>query len=921
MPTESRIKTADSPARSAVRTNDISERKHVMVLKSGNRLGSYEVLAPLGAGGMGEVYRAHDTRLNRTVALKVLSAHVLSAGRDLRRRFEMEARAIAALNHPHICTLYDIGRQDGVDFLVMEYVEGETLSERLRKGALPVAQAIEFAIQIAGALDWAHRHGIVHRDLKPSNIMVAKAGAKLLDFGLAKLQPAHTPVEDGAATATAPPGLTNAGTILGTVQYMAPEQLEGVAADARSDLFAFGAVLFEMVSGRAAFEGKTQTALITSILQSEPPPLSTVQPLTPVALDRLVKVALAKNPDDRWQSAGDLVRGLKWIADDVEHGKHDVTGVPAGSIHRRERLPWVLAAGGLLVALFSAVAGSFLSFARPRPPVEPKVARFLLTPPPQVQITRLGPISPDGRNMVFRGRTTVGRSALWLQPLDSLEARSLAGTDDATGPFWSPDSRFVAFFTPEGQLKKVNISGGPPELIAEAAVGRGGATWSEQNIIVLSPAVDGPLLQLPASGGTPAPLTTLDASSKQLVHQWPVFLPDGHRFLYASREEDGRFAIYAASLDSPRSTRIVKINSAFTYAAPGFLLYLRGETLMAQRFDSEHLQLVGDAQPVAEPLVLPDPHQPGTFWASNDGVLVYQSRRLDSEQFVWLDRTGRILRSVGPAGTYRSFALSPDAGRVAVERIGPEPGFSDLWIIDSERDIPTRLTFDAWQESCLIWSPGTRIVFCSSRAGRWDTVQKVPVPGGEETLLLDGRPPHHSAAPSDWSPTGDSLIYQESPGGLYLLSLSGPRESRLLPFTKSASRGTFSPDGNLIAFDSNESGVRQVYVMSLKGSHDKWQVSKTGGMWPKWRRDGKELIYRAPDLTMVSADVDPGPPFRVQSERALFRAPFLESWSEENVTGAFSMTSDGQRFLVKRAVEGAAAPVTVVLNWTAALKE
>jgi serine/threonine protein kinase len=519
-----------------------------MTLAAGSRLGPYEILSAIGAGGMGEVYKARDTRLERTVAVKVLPEH-LTANEDLRQRFEREAKTISQISHPHICALYDVGREGDRDYLVMEYLEGETLAARLDKGALPAEQLLRYGIEIADALDKAHRLGIVHRDLKPGNVMLTKSGVKLLDFGLAKaVQPAAS-VSALTSMPTETPALTAEGTILGTFQYMAPEQLEARDTDARTDIFAFGAVVYEMATGQKAFSGRSRASLIGAILKDEPPPISAVQPMTPPALDRVVKTCLAKDPEDRWQTARDVVLELGWIAEGSQAG----TTPPAVAARRsRERVAWILSA---LLAIALALTLVLPYLGRARTSSEGRAVRLSVLPPEK---GRFMPgtiaLSPDGTRLAFVAADADGRSLLWIRSLDALEARALPGTERAYAPFWSPDGRFLAFFA-EGKLKRVEASGGPPQILSNltgtlsaGTVGRGG-TWNREGVILFAPNPGGPLVRIADTGGAPAPVTKLDVSRQENSHRWPVFLPDGRRFLYFARSRlKENHAIFVGSL-------------------------------------------------------------------------------------------------------------------------------------------------------------------------------------------------------------------------------------------------------------------------------------------------------------------------------------------------------------------------------------
>ncbi len=574
-----------------------------MPLTPGTRLGPYEVLAPLGAGGMGEVYRAKDTRLDRTVAVKVLPSD-LAADADRRARFEREGRAVSSLNHPHICTLHDVGRESGVqgtiDYLVMEYVEGETLDDRLAKGPLPLDQVLRFGAEIADALDKAHRHGIVHRDLKPGNVMLTRSGTKLLDFGLAKQSGVGGKSEPLSTLETKAKPLTTEGTLLGTFQYMAPEQLEGREADARTDIFALGALLYEMASGKRAFTGKNQASLIAAIMSSEPAPISTVQPTTPAALDWVIKTCLAKDPDERWQSAHDVVSQLTWIA----HGGSQA-GLPGPTAVRRksrERLLW----GLTVLALGLALAANLFNARRRAEPQGAVRSSIVL---PEKSALRAAVLSPDGTKMVCVARDATGRNVLWIRLLDSLVLQPLSGTENPAFPFWSPDSRSIGFFA-DGKLKRIDASGGPAQTLCDAPIGRGGS-WSRDGVILFAPVPDGPLYRVPASGGTATRATQKDPVRGETSHRWPFFLPDGKHFLYlvasfGSHAQQEKIGVYVASLDSKEETLLVRTSSSVAYAAPGYLLFFRERNLLAQPFDQKSLRTTGDASaPCGRHSVLP----------------------------------------------------------------------------------------------------------------------------------------------------------------------------------------------------------------------------------------------------------------------------------------------------------------------------
>ncbi|MEE9231601.1 MAG: protein kinase, partial [Acidobacteriota bacterium] len=659
-----------------------------MPLTPGTRLGRYEVIRFIDAGGMGEVYVAKDSELDRTVAIKVLPEHLaIDPGR--RQRFEREARAVSSLNHPHICTLYDVGHEKDVHYLVMEHLEGETLAARLKKGALPTEEALTVAIQIADALDKAHRQGVVHRDLKPGNIMLTRSGAKLLDFGLAKQTPNSRPSPSSAAQTESSP-LTAEGTVVGTFQYMAPEQLEGKEADARTDLFAFGAVLYEMVTGKKAFEGKSQASLIAAIMHVHPPPVSTLQPIAPRALDRVVKQCLAKDPDERWHSAHDLTSELKWVA---EAGSQAGVAAPVSARRRvQSRLAWSL------VALLAAVS-VFLGVVHYREiSPESQTSRTFVPAPEGARFARFGDragpveISPDGRHLAFVA-TGDGPNMLWIRSLDALEARLLAGTEGAYWPFWSPDSRYLGFFA-QGKLKRIKIVGGPVLTLCDAADARGG-TWSQENVIVFAGDSIHPLFKVSAAGGEPTQVTELDKSQREETHRFPHFLPDGRHFLYATRIPGGggepkRVVIMVGSIDSDERKSILETSGNAAYAS-NHLLFSHTQTLMAQRFDPDRLELIGDAVPIAENLQFDNLYNRVGFSVSRNGILAYQSTTPPAaSDRVWYDRSGTQVWIVGEPAIYTDHSLSPDGTTAVVTINEPKTGYMDLWMVDLVRGIRTR---------------------------------------------------------------------------------------------------------------------------------------------------------------------------------------------------------------------------------------
>ena len=882
-----------------------------MGLSPGTRLGPYELLAPVGAGGMGEVYRAKDTRLDRTVAVKVLPAH-LSASADSRQRFEREAKTISQLSHPHICALYDVGNQDGVEFLVMEYLEGETLSDRLLKGALPFEQVLRYGIEIADALDKAHRQRIVHRDLKPGNVMITKSGVKLLDFGLAKAMFTE-PARPTSLTAL-PTALTQEGTILGTVQYMAPEQLEGTESDGRTDIFAFGCVLYEMATGRKAFSGKSQASLISSIMGSEPPAVSAVAPMTPPAFDRLVRTCLAKDPDDRWQSAGDVAKELKWAGE----GSPRETALPRRT--RRERLGWAALAVAALAAL---VLGLLLSRQKREPPRE---FRSSILPPENTRFEfRSSPmaVSPDGQQVAFVAQRPDGARQLWLREFDALEARPLAGTEEATRPFWSPDSRFLGFFA-GGKLKKTAVSGGSPQTLCDAPSGRGGS-WNRDGVILFVPSTGDRVYRVAASGGTASPVTRIDERRGEFGHTWPFFLPDGHHFLYGSygtkavRLEEAS-SVFLASLDSNERRLLFHARSNVAFvpisagASQGHLLFWQSGVLHARPFDAKRLRFTGEAFPVAEQVRFNGASGTAIFSASENGVMAYQSSpRGELSQLIWFDRSGKRLETVGPAADYYHPRLSHDGRRIAVAIIDPQTAYSDIWIHDLGRRVSSRLTFGPGVNIFPIWSPDDeRVVFASNRKGPLDLYLRAASGTGQDEVLLPSETTPRF--PTDWSgATGRIAFFTAVPAAdIWTFSVAERKATPFLatPFNEGSPQ--FSPDGRWMAYSSAESGTVETFVQTFPPSGGKWQISTAGGSYPRWRRDGKEIYYIAPDNTLMAVEVATASGFAAGTPKPLFRTQVKLM----DIGFQYDVSPDGNRFLINTLEEDKqASSITVVQNW------
>jgi Tol biopolymer transport system component len=910
-----------------------------MSLASGVRLGAYEVLSLIGAGGMGEVYKAKDTRLDRTVAIKVLLEQ-FAADPERRERFERESRAVAALNHPHICGLHDVGEApspasptssaDPIRFLVMEYLEGQTLAERLLRGLLPASEVMRFAVELADALDHAHRRGLVHRDLKPSNIMITKMGAKLLDFGLSKLQPDANLV----ALSTLSPGdipLTAAGEVLGTYPYMAPEQLMGCEADARSDLFALGAIVYEMATGRRAFEGTTAATVMGAVLHIDPPPVSSLQPMAPPALDRIVMRCLAKDPDDRWQSARDLMLELKWIAG----SKTDAPIAPApGPFKTRERMAWL--ASGLMLVLLVLGSGVGIFYFRQAPLDEP-VQRLSLLPPLNVRPAGLGAgggatISPDGRRLAFVATGVDGKKVLWVRALALLDAQPLPATEDATYPFWSPDSQFIGFFS-QGKLKRVAASGGQSQTISDALQPRGG-TWSEEGVIVFLANAGERWYRVAAAGGAAAPMT-IDAPNTESY--WPFFLPDGRHFLFFGRPE--KPGIYVASLDSTDATLILAEHVGVAYAQPGYLLALAGlardsedRTLVAMPFDPTRLQITGPPSVVAEHVAYETLFARAAFSSSQNGRVVYQTEHVPATQLIWFDREGKQLGNLGGSDGYRKPSLSPDEKTVAVERSDPQTQGTDIWLLETTRGVASRLTVDPAPDWSAVWSPdGSQVVFTSPRDSFPPNLyqQDSRGPGPGESLLRGNRVVH----PRDWSRDGQFLVIDALDPKTQWDMLILPMEPattgtnrKTVPFLQSDFNeysGQFSADGRLMAYMSDETGTFEVYVAPFPAAGNWWRkrISNNGGMQPRWRRDGKELFYIAPDGNLMAVTVTADYTFEAGAPRTLFKTRIagVDSLIRNLNMTNYAVTGDGQRFLITSAtVDHPPSSMTVLSNWPAA---
>ena len=877
-----------------------------MSLTPGSKLGPYEIESSAGAGGMGEVYKARDSRLDRVVAIKVLPTGIAD-NPDLRARFEREAKAISSLNHPNICTLHDVGHENGTEYLVMEYIEGETLADKLEKGPLPLEESLRIGMQIADALDKAHGQGLVHRDLKPANIMLTKEGAKLLDFGLAKLSEEGGVVQ-GVSGITQTTPLTGAGMILGTMQYMAPEQLEGKESDGRSDIFAFGAVMYEMVTGKRAFEGGSQASLIAAILEREPTPLSSIAPMSPPALDRLVKKCLQKDPETRWQSVRDLSDELRWISQ-----SGSLAGVPS-PVAARRRLRFRLAWGVAVVA--GLIAIGFGAALLRQPEADRKVKRLVIPFSTDMLGVNWPRLSPNGEMVAFQAADSSGQRHIWVRPLNSMDAYPLQGTVGARRPFWSHDSRFLAFFLGD-QLKKIPVSGGPAQVICKTTVGADG-TWGNAGMIVYDGGLGDTLHMVSAAGGTPVGVTSLDREASEQFHAWPWFLPNGKDFVHLAGDSlshpNGNLLLKVSSTDGSSKT-LFRIDSRVEYAEPGYLLYVRDGILLAHAFDLDKLETVGEPIPIEEKISVVN--FGSNFAASDDGTLMYQKGDAGQRSaLVWLDREGNVLDTIGSPGSYRDLDLSRDGTRLAVCIVDQQTGTEDVWVRNLTRGVASRLTFDDAQDVAPLWSPdGEWVYFTSNRDGRFKIMRRMASGMGAPetvyapdsgTLVFSGM----------WMPDGNRMLVNElrTSMGFGMLDLSSS-ERRLDYWPSNFDEWTacVSPDGRFIAYESDESGRNEVYIRELGTIGGKWQISSTGGTDIRWRPDGKELYYWSDEGELMAVPIEMDNGFRAGIPKELFsRSRTLTGLARTR----YYSSHDGQKFLVNASVEGeGGGEFVVVLNW------
>jgi serine/threonine protein kinase len=914
-----------------------------MALTPGTRLGPYEVISALGAGGMGEVYRARDTRLARTVAIKVVGARAENP--ESRRRLQREAKAISALEHPNICALYDVGHHEGIDFLVMQHLEGETLAERLRRGPIPMRELLRVATEIADALDRAHRAGIVHRDLKPANIMLTDAGAKLLDFGIAKAAPVTAP-EAATARVAADEDLTVDGALVGTVGYIAPEQLKGWRVDARSDLFALGAILYEMASGVRAFDGATRAAVIDAVLNRQPAPLATLVPGVPPAFSRIVAKCLSKEIEARWQTARDLEDELKWVASNTSASSEQHAVHPRHGWARQPRARWVagvvLAASTALSTLWWRDAllvrrpsvpqvDTVSRGARPSPPAAPAATgepgsgasigsaagmplQLSIALPKDLSIRSGGPelaLSPDGRRVAFRAFSSRGWM-LYLRSLDSPELTLLPGTEYARYAFWSPKGDALGFFS-AGKLNRIDLVGTSARVLCDAPSPRGGA-WNADGTIVFAAALEGNgLYTVDAAGGAPRPLTKVDREHGEKRHEWPVFLPDGRRFLYATNGKgSSRAGIYIQALGAAAGKQVLPATSNVAYASNHLVFSTEG-TLWAVPFDVDRAEVTGAPRELATGLLTRGAR---AEYAIADSVLAYWRGEEVAGQVTSLDRTGKLLQSRPSPLTIKDPALSRDGRLLAFSAPGAGTSGSDIWLLDWANGNRRRITLQASSEYNPVWSPdGKRLIFASDRDGGMNLYQK-DLASGREDLILHG---DAAMYPTDWSRDGQFVVFEkrQSAAGardLWVLPMSGDRR----PFAVVASeaderQGQLSPDDRWLAYTSKESGRWQVFVRPLRSAGRVWQVSPDNGVQPAWSPDGSELFYLTGDRNLMSVSMTAGQSFDLGAPKRLFASPAANM----HPRGVYGVGADGRQFVFSAVPETSAELITVVTNWGA----
>ena len=900
-----------------------------MTINAGTKLGRYEIRSLIGVGGMGEVYLAHDPKIGRDVAIKVLPAD-FSADKERVARFEQEAQAAGALNHPNILAIYDVDTENGVLYVVSELLEGEELRQRLDEGPIPLRKVTEYAQQIVSGLSAAHEKGIVHRDLKPENLFITKDDrVKILDFGLAKLREPDANIH-GSEDATRR-ALTNPGVVMGTVGYMSPEQVRGHAVDQRSDIFSFGVILYEMLSGSKAFHGDSVVETMNAILKEDVSEFEDENRKIPPSFEKLMRRCLEKKPEQRFYSAHDLGFALEALSAPTSSSGTSLTTTakalgdePAPKSAWFGRLAWAAAALFLLTTVFM----SALYFRR----VEPlgQTMRFSLAPPEKTNFAEASAISPNGQQVAFVGINGSGVTSLWVRPLASAESRQLAGTDGALFPFWSPDSRSIGFFA-GSKLRKIDATGGPSQTLAEASADPRGGAWAPDGTILFAPNILLPLMRVSASGGPVSEVTTLDAEIGQTSHRWPSFLPDGKHFIYFGRGEQAeRQGLYASSVDSKESKFLVAAAVTGTYTeaeGKGYLLFVRESTLMAQPFDARKLELSGEAVTLVQGILCfrneVGPTAYAAFSAST-GHLVYRTGDVQTTRLTWFDRSGKALEPVTEPGGYHGPSLSADGKKVLFGR-GEGAGTQDIFLMDLLRGNTTRLTFDPATEASSVFSPDeSQVVFYSGRSGNGDLYRKASSGAGKDELVMNGM---NNPYPDSWSRDGKYLLF-ETDGGpktkidLWVLPMSG--DAKPFPYLQTdflETHAQFSPDGRWVAYTSDETGRSEVYVQSFPIGGGKWQISTNGGDQAQWRGDGKEIFYLAPDRNLMAVTISGGTTIDPGRPVVLFQTSVPLSGIEDDRNN-YVPTRDGQRFIVNSLAEASnAQPLVLVLNWASDLKK
>jgi serine/threonine protein kinase len=885
------------------------------------KISHYEVVEKIGAGGMGEVFRARDTKLGRDVALKILPE---TFARDAERlgRFEREARLLASLNHPHIASIHGLEHADSTHFLVLELVDGEDLSKRIAYGAIPVEETVRIARQIAEALEAAHEQGVVHRDLKPGNVVAdAEGNVKVLDFGLAKaFDTDASDVTEMSKSPTIMTGSTVQGVILGTAAYMSPEQARGKRVDKRSDIFAFGCVLFEMLTGKRCFTGETVSDTLASILARDPA-WDEIPAQTPSALKRLLRRCLEKDPKQRLRDIGEA----RVAIDAIVTGKVDEESSPVTleppPRRRTPWVPWAVAAGLAVVAL---VTGA--SYLR-KPAADARVVRAFIPPaensPFELSSLHPGPaaVSPDGTRIVYSARGEKGIAVLWIRYLNQTQARSFPGTEGAGYPFWSPDGKSIGFIA-DGKLKRVDAAGGPPLTLCDAPVGKGG-TWNQEDIILFAPSFNGPIHRVAAAGGASEAVTEVDSDQGQNSHRFPHFLPDGRNYLYFARAAaamggDGTgSAVYIASLDGEPARELFRCQSQAIYAS-GYLLFLRESALMAWPFDPNRREFTGDAFPIVDHVNFLPGASRAIFDASSNGVLVYLAgAATPGGQIEWVDRTGETISTLGDRATYSAPRISPDGTKIAVEVTDPRNATWDIWVYDDSRGVRTRFTFGpSALNGSPVWSPdASQLAYRSDRGVKANLYLKSFAGSATEELILDT---DHPKDPVDWSSDGKYILYteytNETKGDVWALPTSG--EGEPFPFLQSEfieMHAHFSPNGKWVAYASDESGRFEVYVAPFPGPGRKWQISSAGGLDPRWRNDGRELFFQSTSNQILSAELE--------YADAMLIVGADESLFDFAGGGEYDVAGDGQRILIVRDYDKVTTPLTLVLNWEKELKD